>query len=249
MRRLKRILKKRSGRGFLGHVAVRHQGGRQKRFLRKIDFARSKKGVEAMVESIEYDPNRTAKIAKLLYEDGERGYILAVEGLSVGDRVEAGPDASVRPGNALPLGLIPVGTIVHNIEIKPGKGGQIVRSSGAGAVIQGKESGIVIVKLPSGEIKKFDSEAYATVGQTVKVEKERLERAGRTRRMGIRPRVRGTAMHPAAHPHGGGEGRSGEGMPPKTPWGKPARGVKTRKPKKYSDSLIAKKRKIGYGAK
>lgn len=233
----------------MGHVAVRHQGGRQKRFLRKIDFARSKKGIGAAVESIEYDPNRTAKIAKLLYEDGERGYILAVEGLSIGDRVEAGLDAPVRPGNALPLGLIPVGTIVHNIEIKPGKGGQIVRSSGAGAVIQGKESETVIVKLPSGEIKKFDREAYATVGQTVKVEKERLERAGRTRRMGIRPRVRGTAMHPAAHPHGGGEGRSGEGMPPKTPWGKPARGVKTRKPKKYSDSLIAQKRKIGYGAK
>lgn len=247
--KLKRILSKSSGRGAGGRISVRHQGGRQKRFLRKVDFARAKRGIGAVVEAIEYDPNRTAKIARIRYDDGERRYILAVEGLFPDDRVEAGPDASVRAGNALPLGIIPVGTIVHNIEIKPGKGGQVVRGSGAGAVIQGKENGAVIIKLPSGEIKKFESQAYATVGQTVKVEKERLGRAGRKRRMGIRPRVRGTAMHPAAHPHGGGEGRSGEGMPPKTPWGKPARGVKTRRPKKYSDRFIVQRRKIGYGQK
>lgn len=249
MKKLKRILAKKSGRDSRGHIAVRHQGGRQKRFLREIDFVREKRGIPAIVENIEYDPNRTARIALLLYGDGERRYILAPEGLLVGDKVETGTEAPVKPGNALPLGLIPVGTLVHNIEIRPGKGGQVVRSSGAYAVVQGKENGLVLIKLPSGEIKKFDERSYATVGQVVKVEQERLGKAGRSRLMGIRPRVRGTAMHPGAHPHGGGEGRSGEGMPPKTPWGKPARGVKTRKPKKYSDSLIVKKRKVGYGSK
>lgn len=249
MRKLMGVLPKRSGRDSAGHVSVRHQGGRQKRFLREIDFVRGKRGAEAVVEAIEYDPNRTAKIALLLYKDGERNYILVPEGLSVGDKVEAGPDAPIRPGNALPLGIIPVGTNIHNIEIKPGKGGQMIRSSGTSAVIQGKEEGSVLIKLPSGEVRKFKEGSYATVGQVIKVDKGRLEKAGRRRLMGIRPRVRGTAMHPAAHPHGGGEGRSGEGMPPKTPWGKPARGVKTRKRKKYSDTSIIKRRKIGYGAK
>lgn len=250
MKKLKSILLKNSGRDSQGHVSVRHQGGRQKRFLREIDFARSKRGVNAVVEAIEYDPNRTASVALLLYKDGDRRYILAPEGLATGDIVEAGPDVSIKVGNALPLNLIPVGTIVHNLELVPGKGGQIIRSSGSGAVIQGKEDKYVVVKLPSGEIRRFLENAYATVGQVIKIEREKLRRAGRRRRMGIRPRVRGTAMHPAAHPHGGGEGRSGEGMStPKTPWGKPARGVKTRKRKKYSNVFIAQKRKIGYGAK
>ncbi|MBI2007175.1 MAG: 50S ribosomal protein L2 [Candidatus Blackburnbacteria bacterium] len=249
MRRLRRILKKKSGRGFLGHVAVRHQGGRQKRFLREVDFVRAKRGVPATVEGIEYDPNRTARLARLLYDDGERGYILAPEGMAVGEKIEAGDSALIKPGNALPLSMIPVGTLIHNIELRPGKGGQFVRGTGTAAVVQGKEESWVLVKLPSGEIRRFPQAAYATIGQVVRVERKRLGKAGRRRHMGIRPRVRGTAMHPGAHPHGGGEGRSGEGMPPKTPWGKPARGVKTRKPKKYSDGLIAKKRKIGYGAR
>lgn len=247
-KKLKKIVPKKSGRDAQGKVAVRHQGGRQKRFLREIDFARDKRGIKGMVEAIEYDPNRTANIALVKYEDGERRYILAPEELKVDDTVEAGETAPVKPGNALPLGLIPVGTYVHNLEIKPGKGGQIVRSAGTAAVIQGEENGEVIVKMPSGELRKFKSEAYATIGQVGRVEKGRLGKAGRVRRMGRRPTVRGTAMHPGAHPHGGGEGRSGEGMPPKTPWGKPARGVKTRKKKKYSDKLIVKRRRVGYGS-
>lgn len=249
MKKLKRILPKRSGRDAQGRVAVRHQGGRQKRYLREIDFGRKIRGVRAQVELIEYDPNRTAKVALLLYENGDRRYILAPEGLKVGDVVLSGEGASVSPGNALPLSQIPVGTNVHNLELTPGKGGQIVRGAGSSAVIQGKENGEVTVKLPSGELRKFRKDVWATVGQVAKAERGRLGKAGRKRRMGIRPTVRGVAMHPAAHPHGGGEGRSGEGMPPKTPWGKPARGVKTRKRKKYSDKLIIKRRKIGYGAK
>lgn len=248
MKKLKKILPKRSGRDAQGRIAVRHQGGRQKRYLRKIDFVRNKKGVKAVVEAIEYDPNRSSNIALLRYEDGERHYILAPESLSAGDTVEAGETAPVRPGNALPLSQIPVGTQIHNIEIKPGKGGQVVRGAGAAAVLQGKEDDHAIIKLPSGEIRKFEKEAYATVGQVGKASRGRLGTAGRKRRLGIRPTVRGVAKHPGAHPHGGGEGRSGEGMPPKTPWGKPARGVKTRKRRKYSDKLIVQRRRIGYGA-
>lgn len=248
MKRLKTILPKHSGRDAQGKLAVRHQGGRQKRFLREIDFSRKKQG-RAKVESIEYDPNRTANIALLLYDDGTRNYILAPEGLKEGDVVEAAETASSTPGNALPLRVIPVGTYVHNLEIKPGKGGQAVRSAGSVAVIQGREGAEVIIKMPSGELRKFTQDAYATVGQVGRVERGRLGKAGRKRRMGKRPTVRGVAMHPGAHPHGGGEGRSGEGMPPKTPWGKPAKGVKTRKRKKYSDKLIVKRRRIGYGSK
>lgn len=249
MRRLAKILQKKSGRGALGHIAVRHQGGRQKRFLRVIDFARNKKDVKGRVELIEYDPNRTANVALLLYTDGDRRYILSPEGLKVGDIIEVGDMAAVKPGNALPLKLIPVGTTVHNLEIRPGRGGQVVRGAGSFAVIHGREDSQTLIKLPSGEIRRFDNQAYATVGQVGKVDKGRLGTAGRKRRMGIRPRVRGVAMHPAAHPHGGGEGRSGVGMPtPKTPWGKPAKGVKTRKRHKYSDRLIVKRRRIGYGS-
>lgn len=249
MKKLKRILPKKAGRDAQGRIAVRHRGGRHKRFLRDVDFVRNKHGIEGVVEQIGYDPNRTARVALVKYEDGERRYILAPEELKVGDTVQAGKSAPARPGNALPLGVIPVGTYVHNLEIKPGKGGQIVRSAGAAAVIQGKENGEVVVKMPSGELRKFSSDAYASVGQVGRVEKERLGKAGVKRRRGKRPTVRGAAMHPGAHPHGGGEGRSGEGMPPKTPWGKAARGVKTRKRKKYSDKLIVKRRRVGYGSR
>ncbi|HBL51833.1 MAG: 50S ribosomal protein L2 [Candidatus Blackburnbacteria bacterium RIFCSPHIGHO2_02_FULL_39_13] len=249
MGKLKKILSKHSGRDAQGHVAVRHQGGRQKRYLRIIDFARNKRGMSAQVEGIEYDPNRTARVALLLYKDGQRRYILSPEGLKVGDIVEAGEMASLRPGNSLPLGLIPVGTNVHNLEMRIGRGGQVVRGAGSFAVVFGREEKYVLIKLPSGEIRRFPKEAYATIGQVGRVESEKLGLAGRMRRLGVRPRVRGTAMHPAAHPHGGGEGRSGEGMPPKTPWGKPARGVKTRNPRKNSSKLIVKRRRIGYGSK
>lgn len=249
MKKLKTILAKKSGRGAGGKIAVRHQGGRQKRFLREIDWSRDKRNTKARVVAVEYDPNRTANIALLMYKDGSRRYIIAPEGLKIGDMLEAGETAQIKPGNALPMQLIPVGTNIHNLEVKPGRGAQIVRGSGSFAVIQGREADSILVKLPSGEIKRFDGAAYATVGQVGKVNIGRLGLAGRMRRFGVRPRVRGVAMHPAAHPHGGGEGRSGEGMPPKTPWGKPARGVKTRRHHKYSDRLIVKRRSIGYGAR
>lgn len=249
MKRLKRILPKSSGRDVKGHIAVRHQGGRQKRFLRLIDFTRDKR-LSALVEAIEYDPNRTANLALVLYADGERRYILAPEGINKGDTIESGPLSAIKPGNALPLSQIPVGTNIHNIEARAGRGGQTVRSAGSFAVIQSKEEGYAVLKLPSGELKRFTLDSYATVGQVARVERPRLRIAGARRRMGIRPRVRGVAMHPAAHPHGGGEGRSGEGMStPKTPWGKPARGVKTRKKFKYSNSRIVKRRTEGYGSK
>lgn len=249
MRRLKKILRKNSGRDSKGHIVVRHQGGRHKRFLRRVDFSRDKRDMEARVVAIEYDPNRNASLALLAYKDGEYRYIVAPVGLGVGDSLMASKSAPISPGNALPLINIPVGTGVYNLEITPGKGGQIVRSAQSGAVIQGREEGAVLVKLPSGEIRRFKEEAWATVGQVQGVIRSRLDKAGTKRRMGIRPTVRGVAMHPAAHPHGGGEGRSGEGMPPKTPWGKPARGVKTRRKNKYSDKTIVKRRRIGYGSK
>ncbi|MDO8503647.1 MAG: 50S ribosomal protein L2 [bacterium] len=243
MKKLKRILPKQSGRDVQGHIAVRHQGGRHKRFLREIDFVR-RKAVSSRVEAIEYDPNRTAKIALLLYKDGSRSYILAPEGLKVGDTVQSGAEAPIKIGNALPLSGIPVGTNIHNIGIKPNKGGQIVRSAGSFAVVQGKEEGSVLIKMPSGEIRRFRTDVYATVGQVGKIEKVNLRTAGAMRRRGIRPRVRGVAQHPDSHPHGGGEGRSGIGMPsPKTPWGKKARGVRTRRKRKYSRKLIIQRRK------
>lgn len=249
IKNLQRILPKRSGRDARGHVSVRHQGGRQKRFLRLIDFKRAKRGMGAKVEAIEYDPNRSANIALLVYPDGERRYILAPEGLKAEDTVEAGPLASLKPGNALPMSQIPVGTNVHNIEISPARGGQIIRSSGSFAIIQAKEGSLVVVRLPSGETRKFQADGYATIGAVGRVERGHLGKAGRKRLMGRRPHVRGVAMAPNAHPHGGGEGKSGEGMPPKTPWGKPARGVKTRKKQKYSDNWIVTRRRVGYGSK
>lgn len=244
MRKLKRILPKHSGRDSQGHIAVRHQGGRQKRFMRVVDFVRQKRGIEGRVESIEYDPNRNAKVALVLYPDGERRYLLAALGVKVGSGLISGEIASPKPGNSLPLNRIPVGTEIFNIEITPGKGGQLVRSGQSSAVIQGREEAFVLVKLPSGEIRRFVGDCYATVGQVSGEPKEKLGLAGRKRRLGIRPRVRGVAMHPAAHPHGGGEGRSGVGMPsPKTPWGKKARGVRTRRRNKYSDRLVVTRRK------
>lgn len=244
MKKLKTILSKRSGRDSQGHIAMRHQGGRMKRFLRTIDFARSKKDITGTVETIEYDPNRNTKIALILYPDGERRYILAPGGLNVGDQVESGENASIKPGHALPLSKIPVATQIHNIEITPGKGGQMVRSGQSSAIVQGRELDNILIKLPSGEIKRFSPLSYATVGLLTGGKIENIGKAGRKRWMGIRPSVRGVAMAPNAHPHGGGEGRSGIGMPsPKTPWGKKARGVKTRRHGKYSDKLIVKKRK------
>ncbi len=247
MKKLKTILPKNSGRDASGRVSVRHQGGRQKRFLRKIDFKRDKRDIWGKVEEIAYDPNRNAHIALILYVDGERRYILAPADLKVEQKIIASESAPLEVGCALPLSKIPVGSQIHNIEIRPGKGGQIVRGAGAAAIIHGKEEKYVLVKLPSSEIRRFLPEVYATLGQVgnAEIRTERIGKAGRKRRMGIRPTVRGTAQHPGSHPHGGGEGRSGVGMKhPKTVYGKAAVG-KTRKRKKYSDKLIVKKRKPG----
>jgi large subunit ribosomal protein L2 len=246
MKNLKKILTKKSGRSG-GRLTIRHQGGRQKRYLRTIDFERDKIGVWGKVEAIEYDPNRSANIALILYEDGERRYILAPDGLTLGQKLICGESAPIETGNALPLGKIPIGTGVHNLEVRVGKGGQMVKSAGAVASVQGKEGGWVLVKLPSGEVRRFDPKAYATVGQVGRIEAktEKIGSAGRKRNMGIRPTVRGIAMHPKAHPHGGGEGRSHIGLKyQKTPYGKKAVG-KTRKKSKYSDKLIVTGRRLG----
>ena len=250
MRKLKKILRKHSGRSG-GSVSVRHQGGRAKRFLRDIDFARDKKEVWGRVEAIEYDPNRSAEIGLIVYEDGDRRYILAPKGLEIGQKIISSSQAPIEVGNCLPLGKIPIGTIIHNLEIKPGKGGQIVKSAGAGAVVQSKEEKFVLVRLPSGEVKRFDSKIQSTIGQVGRVEAktERVGKAGTNRRRGIRPTVRGVAMHPGGHPHGGGEGRSSVGLKyPKTPYGKPAVG-KTRAKKRYSDKLIVTGRRLGTHAR
>ncbi len=238
------ILPKHSGRKNTGQVTVRHQGGRQKRYFRTIDWKRDKHGMFASVVSIEYDPNRTAEIALVYYPDGEKRYILAPAGLSIGDRVISGEDVEIKVGNALPLAKIPIGIPIHNIELVHGKGAQIIRSAGTSATILAKEPTFAQIKLPSGEIRRVDLHAYATIGQLSRIEwkEEVIGTAGRNRRRGIRPTVRGVAMNPRSHPHGGGEGRSGEGMPPKTPWGKPARGKKTRKKEKWSNASIVQKR-------
>ncbi|KKQ37379.1 MAG: 50S ribosomal protein L2 [Candidatus Woesebacteria bacterium GW2011_GWA1_37_7] len=246
MTKLKYILPKKSGRS-KGKITVRHQGGRQKRFYRDIDFKRSKKDIWAKVESFEFDPNRNVDIALLCYEDGERKYILTPQGLKIGAKIIASEDAPIEIGNSLPLNKIPVGTQIHNLEIRPNKGGQIVKSAGSVAVIQGKEKTAILVKLPSGEVRRFENTAWASVGQVGNVENKsiRYKKAGRNIRLGIRPTVRGVAQHPDSHPHGGGEGRSGIGMKyPKTPYGKPAVG-KTRRKRKYSNNLIVKPRKKG----
>ncbi len=245
-KRLSSILQKHSGRDAQGHVVVRHQGGRHKRFFRSIDWLRNKDGVKAKVESIEYDPNRTSHIALLHYTDGDKRYIVAPVGLAVGDMVVSGKTAEIKVGNNLPLSSIPVGTLVHCLEIKPGAGAQMIRSAGVGAMVLSKDGDIVQIKLPSGEIRLFSGSSHATIGQIGNVEwKNRIiGKAGRSRHMGIRPTVRGVAQNPRSHPHGGGEGRSGIGMPsPKSPWGKKTLGKRTRKRVKYSDSKIMHRRK------
>lgn len=245
-RSLHEILQKHSGRDTRGHVSVRHQGGRHKRFYRMIDWLRQKDGVIARVASIEYDPNRTAEIALLVDSDGEKRYILAPEGLKVGQEVVSGDTADIRIGNTLSLSRIPIGTLVHNVELKPGHGAQVVRSAGTSAMVLSKDAGLVQVKLPSGEVRSFVESCRATVGQigNIDAKNEQIGKAGRSRHMGIRPTVRGVAQNPRSHPHGGGEGRSGIGLPsPKSPWGKKTLGLRTRKKKKYSNARIVERRK------
>jgi large subunit ribosomal protein L2 len=239
------ILPKVSGRNSSGEITTRHQGSREKRFLREIDWKRTKEDQTAKVETIEYDPNRTANIALLGYQDGLKTYILAPEGLSVGQHLMSGEAAPLTPGNTLPLSAIPVGTVVHNIEITPGKGAQMARSAGASATVMGFEEAWALIKLPSGEIRRFLPQCRATIGQLSNVDWKNvsLGKAGRKRHMGIRPTVRGTAQNPRSHSHGGGEGRSGEGMHPKTPWGKSARGNRTRNKFKFSNKFIVTRRK------
>ncbi|HNW86465.1 MAG TPA: 50S ribosomal protein L2 [Candidatus Limiplasma sp.] len=235
---------KNAGRNKQGKITVRHQGGGNKIKYRVIDFKRNKLDIPAKVASIEYDPNRSAFIALLIYADGEKRYILAPNGLKVGDKVVSGATADIMPGNALPIENIPVGTLIHNVEIKPGRGGQMARSAGMSAQLMAKENGYGLVRLPSGELRKVALNALATIGIVGNSDHEnvRVGKAGRTRHMGIRPTVRGVVMNPCDHPHGGGEGKSPVGMPaPMTPWGKVAIGLKTRKHKKYSNKLIVKR--------
>jgi large subunit ribosomal protein L2 len=237
-------LKKRGGRSRNGRLTVRHRGGGHKRRFRVIDHKRDKAGVPGEVHSIEYDPNRSARIALIKYRDGDWRYIIAPNGLTVGDRVQAGEDAQIRLGNALPLRAIPTGTMVHNVELKVGRGGQIVRSAGSSAQVLAKEDRYTLVRLPSGEIRRVLSECMATIGQVSAVDHKnvKLGKAGRKRRQGRRPQVRGVVMSPRDHPHGGGEGKSPIGMPsPKTPWGKPALGYRTRR-NKSTDKFIATRR-------
>ena len=238
-------LKKNSGRNVHGKITVRHRGGGNRRKYRIIDFKRNKDGIPAKVATIEYDPNRTANIALLNYADGEKRYILAPVGIKVGDTLLSGPEADIKPGNALALKNMPVGTVVHNIELKAGKGAQLVRSAGVSAQLMAKEGNKALLRLPSGEMRYVSIECKATIGQVGNVEhaNETIGKAGRKRHMGIRPTVRGSVMNPNDHPHGGGEGRAPIGRKgPVTPWGKPALGLKTRKKKKASDKFIVKRR-------
>ncbi|MGB9886551.1 MAG: 50S ribosomal protein L2 [Moorellales bacterium] len=238
-------LKRHAGRNFQGRITVRHRGGGTKRFYRLIDFKRTKDAIPGRVAALEYDPNRSAHIALVNYADGEKRYILAPHGLSVGDRIESGENADIRVGNTLPLRHIPVGTIIHNIELKPGKGGQLARSAGAAAQLMAKEGDYAHVRLPSGEVRLIHLNCRATIGQVGNLDHENvvIGKAGRKRWLGIRPTVRGVVMNPVDHPHGGGEGKSPIGRHPVTPWGKPALGVKTRKKNKPSDKMIVKRRK------
>jgi large subunit ribosomal protein L2 len=237
-------LKKKAGRNAQGKITVRHRGGGAKRRLRVIDFKRDKFGVPGRVAAIEYDPNRSARIALIYYADGEKRYILAPLGLNVGNIIKSGSDAEIRPGNTLPLKSIPSGTQIHNIELQKGKGGQMVRSAGAAAQLMVKEGEYALVRLPSNEVRRINSNCLATIGQIGNVDHQNISlgKAGRKRWLGWRPTVRGSAMSPRDHPHGGGEGRSSIGMPgPKTPWGKPALGYRTHK-RKPSDKMIVKRR-------
>lgn len=245
------IKKKHSGRNAQGRITVRHQGGGSRRYIRLVDFKRNKTGIPSVVSAIEYDPNRTARLALLVYADGEKRYIIAPVGLKVGDSVNAGSNADIRAGNNLPISNIPVGTMIHNVELKSGKGGQLVRSAGAAAQLLAKEGDYAQVRLPSGEVRLVLQTCTATIGQVGNLDhgNVKLGKAGRKRNMGIRPSVRGTAMSPRDHPHGGGEGRQPIGMPgPKTPWGKPAGGYRTRKNKK-TDQYIVRRRNASTGRK
>ena len=239
-------LKKNGGRNANGRITVRHRGGGAKRKYRIIDFKRNKDGIPAKVASIEYDPNRTAYIALLVYADGEKRYIIAPQGVTVGTELLSGPEADIKPGNTLQLKDIPVGTVIHNIEMKAGKGAQIVRSAGTSAQLMAREGNYASLRLPSGEVRKVRIECKATIGTVSNPTSNivKIGKAGRKRHMGIRPHVRGSVMNPCDHPHGGGEGKSPIGRPgPVTPWGKPTLGYKTRKNKKASDKYIVKKRK------
>jgi large subunit ribosomal protein L2 len=238
-------LKKHSGRNAHGKITVRHRGGGNRRKYRIIDFKRNKDGIPAKVATVEYDPNRTANIALLHYTDGEKRYILAPVGLEVGTMILSGPTADIKPGNALALKDMPVGTVIHNIELKPGKGAQLVRSAGVSAQLMAKEGKRALLRLPSGEMRFVSIDCKATIGQVGNIEHGNvvIGKAGRKRHMGIRPTVRGSVMNPCDHPHGGGEGRTSIGRPsPVTPWGKPALGYKTRKKNKASDKLIVSRR-------
>lgn len=242
---LTEVLKKHAGRNSYGKITVRHRGGGNRRKYRIIDFKRDKAGVEGTVLRLEYDPNRSANIALVEYPDGERRYIIAPVGLNPGDKVLSSPTADIKPGNALPIANIPVGTVIHNIELYPGKGGQLVRSAGNAAQLMAKEAGMAQVRLPSGEVRYVRMNCMATIGQVGNIEHENISigSAGRKRHMGWRPTVRGSVMNPVDHPHGGGEGKSPIGHPgPLTPWGKPTLGYKTRKTKNSTDKYIVKRR-------
>jgi large subunit ribosomal protein L2 len=237
-------LKNNAGRNNQGKITVRHRGGDGRRTYRRIDFRRDKFGVPGKVATIEYDPNRTARIALVHYRDGEKRYILAPLGIKVGDQIMSGPDAPVRAGNALPLERIPLGSTIHNIEVTLGRGGQLVRSAGTAAQLLAKEGDYAAVRMPSGELRRIHVRCMATLGQVGNLEHENETggKAGRSRWLGKRPTVRGSTMNPVDHPHGGGEGKTGPGGNPKTPWGKPALGLRTRKRKKASNKLIIRRR-------
>ena len=239
-------MRKKAGRNHRGKITVRHRGGGHKRRYRIIDFKRDKLGIPARVASIEYDPNRSARIALLFYADGEKRYIIAPQSMKVDDRTMSGPEADIRVGNALPLANIPLGTMIHNVELQPGRGGQLVRAAGTSAQLMAREGKYAHVRLPSGEVRLISVRCMATIGQVGNVEHAhiRLGKAGRRRWMGWRPAVRGSAMDPSSHPHGGGEGRSPIGMPgPKTPWGKPTLGYRTRRNKRTSKYIVRRRGK------
>jgi len=233
-----------AGRNAYGRITVRHRGGGHRRKIRLVDFKRNKQNVSARVAAIEYDPNRTARLALLHYTDGEKRYIIAPLGLNVGDTVITSPQADIRPGNCLPIANIPAGTMIHNIELQEGRGGQLARSAGSAAQLMAKEGDYAQIRLPSGEVRLIRQTCYATIGQVGNVDNSnvKLGKAGRKRHLGIRPTVRGTAMSPRDHPHGGGEGRSSVGMPgPKSPWGKPTLGAKTRRNKKTNKYIVRRR--------
>ncbi len=245
IKKLTKIRKKKGGRDTSGRVSIRHKGGEHKRFVRKIDWKRDKIGVPGSVESIDYDPNRSANVCLISYADGEKRYILAPQGLNAGDTVISAEKAPIEPGNAMPLRSMPIGIEVHNVEIQPGKGGQMVRGAGTAAILKTKKNNMAKLELPSGEIRLFKLDAWATVGQVGNVDHiyKKLKKAGDSRRRGIRPTVRGVAQNPSSHPHGGGHVSNIGLKAPKTPWGKKAMGKKTRKKKKYSDKYIVKDRR------